>query len=106
MSISLKRNLLLEVDDTPPFPSFNVGVVYCVQGCKSEGPRRIQEAQVPADWPTSGTITFRGYEMRYRESAPIVLKGLDFVIQAGEKLGIVGRTGSGKTLTDSWSLDS
>uniref|UniRef100_A0AAQ4QSQ4 ATP-binding cassette, sub-family C (CFTR/MRP), member 12 n=1 Tax=Gasterosteus aculeatus aculeatus TaxID=481459 RepID=A0AAQ4QSQ4_GASAC len=63
----------------------------------SEGPRRIQEAQVPADWPTSGTITFRGYEMRYRESAPIVLKGLDFVIQAGEKLGIVGRTGSGKS---------
>uniref|UniRef100_A0AAQ4P4I1 ATP-binding cassette sub-family C member 5 n=1 Tax=Gasterosteus aculeatus aculeatus TaxID=481459 RepID=A0AAQ4P4I1_GASAC len=68
-----------------------------ITGCKSEGPRRIQEAQVPADWPTSGTITFRGYEMRYRESAPIVLKGLDFVIQAGEKLGIVGRTGSGKS---------
>ncbi|KAL6112799.1 abcc12 [Pungitius sinensis] len=68
-----------------------------ITGCKSEGPRHIEEATVPADWPTGGTITFRGYEMRYRENAPIVLKGLDFAIRAGEKLGIVGRTGSGKS---------
>ncbi|XP_037339056.2 ATP-binding cassette sub-family C member 12-like isoform X2 [Pungitius pungitius] len=68
-----------------------------ITGCKSEGPRHIEEAKVPADWPTSGTITFRDYEMRYRENAPIVLKGLDFAIRGGEKLGIVGRTGSGKS---------
>ncbi|XP_037312572.2 ATP-binding cassette sub-family C member 12-like isoform X2 [Pungitius pungitius] len=68
-----------------------------ITDCKSEGPRHIEEATVPADWPTGGTITFRNYEMRYRENAPIVLKGLDFAIRAGEKLGIVGRTGSGKS---------
>ncbi|XP_074516862.1 ATP-binding cassette sub-family C member 12-like isoform X2 [Sebastes fasciatus] len=65
--------------------------------CTSEAPRHIKEAQLPEDWPKSGTITFKGYKMRYRENTPIVLNGLDFFIRAGEKLGIVGRTGSGKS---------
>nr|XP_046258123.1 ATP-binding cassette sub-family C member 12 [Scatophagus argus]XP_046258212.1 ATP-binding cassette sub-family C member 12 [Scatophagus argus]XP_046258305.1 ATP-binding cassette sub-family C member 12 [Scatophagus argus] len=65
--------------------------------CKSEAPRHIKEAQIPDDWPKSGAIAFRGYKMRYRENTPIVLNGLNFHIQAGEKLGIVGRTGSGKS---------
>ncbi|XP_049904126.1 ATP-binding cassette sub-family C member 12 isoform X3 [Epinephelus moara] len=68
-----------------------------IVGCKSEAPRHIKEAQVPEDWPKNGTITFQDYKMRYRENTPIVLNGLNFVIRAGEKLGIVGRTGSGKS---------
>ncbi|XP_031731713.1 multidrug resistance-associated protein 9-like [Anarrhichthys ocellatus] len=68
-----------------------------ITGCTSEAPRQIKEAQVPEDWPKSGTITFQDYKMRYRENTPIVLNGLDFFIRAGEKLGIVGRTGSGKS---------
>lgn len=78
---------------------YKVVVIYCVQDCKSEGPRHIKEAQVPEDWPKSGAITFRDYKMKYREETPIVLNGLQFAIRAGEKLGIVGRTGSGKVLT-------
>uniref|UniRef100_A0A3P8RJB7 ATP binding cassette subfamily C member 12 n=1 Tax=Amphiprion percula TaxID=161767 RepID=A0A3P8RJB7_AMPPE len=68
-----------------------------ITGCKSEAPRHIKDAQIPEDWPNSGVITFQDYKMRYRENTPIVLNGLDFFIQAGEKLGIVGRTGSGKS---------
>ncbi|XP_068614033.1 ATP-binding cassette sub-family C member 12-like [Brachionichthys hirsutus] len=70
-----------------------------ITGCKSEAPRHIPvaDAQIPEDWPKSGAITFQGYSMRYRENSPIVLNELNFHIQAGEKLGIVGRTGSGKS---------
>uniref|UniRef100_A0A669BE04 ATP-binding cassette, sub-family C (CFTR/MRP), member 12 n=1 Tax=Oreochromis niloticus TaxID=8128 RepID=A0A669BE04_ORENI len=64
---------------------------------KSEAPRHVKEAQIPQDWPSSGGITFKDYKMRYRENTPIVLNGLDFFIHPGEKLGIVGRTGSGKS---------
>ncbi|XP_051816446.1 ATP-binding cassette sub-family C member 12 [Acanthochromis polyacanthus] len=68
-----------------------------ITDCKSEAPRHIKDAQIPEDWPKSGVITFQDYKMRYRENTPIVLNGLDFFIRAGEKLGIVGRTGSGKS---------
>jgi ABC-type multidrug transport system fused ATPase/permease subunit len=44
-----------------------------------------------------GRIEFRSMGMRYREDLPLVLKSLDCLIQAGEKIGIVGRTGAGKS---------
>lgn len=56
----------------------------------------MKGAQIPEGWPKRGAITFMDYKMRYRENTPIVLNGLNFTIQAGEKLGIVGRTGSGE----------
>ncbi|XP_024151598.2 multidrug resistance-associated protein 9 isoform X1 [Oryzias melastigma] len=68
-----------------------------ITDCKSEAPRHIRDAQIPEDWPKSGSVTFKDYKMKYRENTPIVLNGLDFTIQPGEKLGIVGRTGSGKS---------
>lgn len=70
-----------------------------MQCCKSEAPRHIKDVHIPEGWPKSGSITFQSYKMRYRENTPIVLNGLNFLIHAGEKLGIVGRTGSGKILS-------
>ncbi|XP_070687523.1 ATP-binding cassette sub-family C member 12 [Pempheris klunzingeri] len=68
-----------------------------ITDCKSEAPRHIRDGQIPEGWPKGGAITFQDYKMRYRENTPIVLNGLDFLIRPGEKLGIVGRTGSGKS---------
>ncbi|KAM3624713.1 uncharacterized protein V6R79_000573 [Siganus canaliculatus] len=52
---------------------------------------------VPEDWPESGAITFLDYKMRYRPELPLVLNLQQLHVRAGEKLGIVGRTGSGKS---------
>lgn len=51
----------------------------------------------PKDWPSSGKITFKDLRMRYAVEEPTILKGLTFTIQDREKVGIVGRTGAGKS---------
>lgn len=50
-----------------------------------------------AEWPTAGAIEMRAVAMRYREGLPLVLRGLTLSIAAHEKVGIVGRTGAGKS---------
>ncbi|KAH8086808.1 multidrug resistance-associated ABC transporter [Filobasidium floriforme] len=51
----------------------------------------------PSNWPQNGHVIFDNVQMRYRPDLPLVLKGLTFQAQPGEKVGIVGRTGAGKS---------
>ncbi|XP_006884122.1 PREDICTED: multidrug resistance-associated protein 5 isoform X2 [Elephantulus edwardii] len=62
-----------------------------------EAPARIKNKAPPPDWPQEGEVTFENAEMRYRENLPLVLKKVSFTIKPKEKIGIVGRTGSGKS---------
>lgn len=56
----------------------------------------INNPQVPpATWPSEGAITFKHYKMRYSDSHSPVIKGITLNIQAREKIGIVGKSGSG-----------
>ena len=48
-------------------------------------------------WPNRGELKFNDYQVRYRDNLELVLKGATFEIAAGEKIGIVGRTGAGKS---------
>ena len=54
---------------------------------------------VDKSWPKRGDIEFRDFSARYRPGLPLVLKHLNLSIHHGEKIGIVGRTGSGKSTT-------
>uniref|UniRef100_A0A8D3DJ25 ATP-binding cassette sub-family C member 5 n=1 Tax=Scophthalmus maximus TaxID=52904 RepID=A0A8D3DJ25_SCOMX len=69
-----------------------------VKCLESEAPRQSPESDGPApSWPQQGKITFQNVEMRYRNNLPLVLKNLSFTILPEETIGIVGRTGSGKS---------
>lgn len=48
-------------------------------------------------WPEKGEIVFSNVEMRYRAGLPLVLRGLDLHVKGGERIGVVGRTGAGKS---------
>ncbi|XP_051169795.1 ATP-binding cassette sub-family C member 5-like isoform X2 [Leptopilina boulardi] len=49
------------------------------------------------EWPTQGTIEFKNVRMKYDENLPFVLNDISFSINNAEKIGIVGRTGGGKS---------
>lgn len=66
-------------------------------GTQLEEEAPLKGREVPESWPHAGAITFNKVEMRYRPGLPLVLQGLDFHIKGGERIGIVGRTGAGKS---------
>ena len=57
----------------------------------------IESSRPSAAWPERGEIHFSDYSFKYRQDLDYVLKELSFKIMAGEKIGIVGRTGAGKS---------
>jgi ABC-type multidrug transport system fused ATPase/permease subunit len=64
---------------------------YDVQEARWDSPK------APAGWPSKGKIELKNVCLRYRPGLPLVINNLDFVIEPCSKVGIVGRTGSGKS---------
>lgn len=56
-----------------------------------------EQGKPPAAWPTSGELVVEKLSARYSEDGPAVLHDISFTIPSGSKIGVVGRTGSGKS---------
>ncbi|PIN19057.1 Multidrug resistance-associated protein/mitoxantrone resistance protein, ABC superfamily [Handroanthus impetiginosus] len=63
----------------------------------SEEPEVIKERSPSRNWPTEGKVEIQYLQIKYRPEAPLVLRGITCTFEGGHKIGIVGRTGSGKT---------
>ncbi|KAJ2008341.1 ATP-binding cassette glutathione S-conjugate transporter ycf1 [Coemansia thaxteri] len=77
-------------------PSLSRFFVYTEQ-LAHEAPYIIKRARLAANWPAQGIIEFKNYSMRYRSELDTVLNQLTLTINSREKVGIVGRTGAGKS---------
>ena len=62
-----------------------------------EPPRVIAEYRPPAGWPSAGAIDMQRVVMQYAPGLPRVLDGVTLSIRGGERVGIAGRTGAGKS---------
>ncbi|XP_032446805.1 ATP-binding cassette sub-family C member 5 isoform X1 [Xiphophorus hellerii] len=72
-------------------------IYHYIQSLSQEAPARVKGRAPPPDWPQQGELVFRDVEMRYQENLPLVLNKISCSIRPKEKVGIIGRTGSGKS---------
>ena len=94
--------MMPSVEDTPVLPdndhlsTTTTPATITTTTPTSLAPPSTDQALLESGWPFLGGITMKGVRMRYRSDLDEVLKGVDLDIRPGERLGIVGRTGSGK----------
>ncbi len=72
-------------------------LAYSLMETPQEPPAIIESSRPPAHWPAKGEIHIDDLAVRYAPHLPLALNGVSLKVSAGQKIGIVGRTGSGKT---------
>ncbi|KAJ2728220.1 Multidrug resistance-associated protein 1, partial [Coemansia sp. BCRC 34962] len=77
--------------------SKDVGAFRQFSDLEAEGPYIVEDYRVPSEWPHSGNVEFKNLSIKYGTGQDHALKNLNVAIRPGEKIGIVGRTGAGKS---------
>ncbi|PSS34271.1 ABC transporter C family member 10 like [Actinidia chinensis var. chinensis] len=97
--LSLNMSLVFSIQNQCTLANYIISVERLNQymHIPSEAPEVIEENRPPVNWPTLGKVEIQDLQIRYRPDAPLVLRGISCTFEGGHKIGIVGRTGSGKT---------
>eukprot|EP00980_Cylindrotheca_fusiformis_P028175 scaffold22585_cov149-Cylindrotheca_fusiformis.AAC.5 len=109
-AMNATERILYYTDETPseaPFSTKDLEDETTSDDSDSDSPRKPhavamaaaggQAEKIRPEWPETGAIELKNLRMRYRDDTPLVLKGLNVSIAGGERIGVVGRTGSGKS---------
>ncbi|XP_043692538.1 ABC transporter C family member 3-like isoform X3 [Telopea speciosissima] len=75
----------------------SIGRILQYTNIPSEPPLLIEENRPSHEWPSQGKVDIVDLQVRYAPHLPLVLRGLTCTFPGGRKIGIVGRTGSGKS---------
>ncbi|KAJ8753070.1 hypothetical protein K2173_011838 [Erythroxylum novogranatense] len=97
--LSLNNSLVMSIQNQCVIANYIISVERLNQymHIPSEAPEVIEDNRPPPNWPAVGEVDICDLQIRYRPDAPLVLRGVSCKIEGGHKIGIVGRTGSGKT---------
>ena len=95
----MKTSLINGLRTLTFFENSMIGYERCIDytKCPSEASTKNEEDSKLNNWPNKGKIEFINFSVKYRPDTEMILKKLNFTIQGKEKIGIVGRTGSGKS---------
>ncbi|XP_078431659.1 multidrug resistance-associated protein 14 isoform X2 [Wolffia australiana] len=97
--LSLNNSLVFSIQNQCTIANYIVSVERLNQymHIESEAPEILENNRPGKDWPEKGRVEFQDLKIRYRPDTTLVLKGISCTIEGGHKIGIVGRTGSGKS---------
>ncbi|RZC89244.1 hypothetical protein C5167_030941 [Papaver somniferum] len=98
-ALALNLGLVLSIQNQCTVANYIVSVERLNQymHIPSEAPKIKEGDQHFPSWPDLGMVEFHDLKVRYRPDTPLVLNVISFKIEGGHKIGIVGRTGCGKT---------
>ncbi|OVA01894.1 ABC transporter [Macleaya cordata] len=97
--LSLNMSLVISIQNQCALANHIVSVERLNQymHIPSEAPEVIEGNRPMPSWPATGRVELHNLKIRYRPGTPLVLRGISCTFEGGHKIGIVGRTGSGKT---------
>ena len=77
--------------------TFMVSIKWCIKLLEVPQEKQDQPKHHDQQWPLKGEIEMKNLNLRYSTDAPLTLNNCSFKISSGEKIGVVGRTGAGKS---------
>ncbi|KAI9086573.1 hypothetical protein K1719_031434 [Acacia pycnantha] len=97
--LSLNASLVFSIQNQCTIANYIISVERLNQYMyiPSEAPEVIEGNRPPVNWPVIGKVEINNLQIRYRPDSPLVLRGISCTFEGGHKIGVVGRTGSGKS---------